>query len=87
MLSMQRFFRFFTLIFCFFITVRTTAQTISIGTGTNLGSENIGSLPINPYYGFSYSQSIYLADEIDANGNITAIKYNFNGASLANSRV
>jgi hypothetical protein len=83
---MQRFLAVFTLLLSLFSSI-STAQTITIGTETNLGTGRTGSLPINPYYGYSYSQSFYLADEIDATGTITAIKYHFHGTSLANSRV
>lgn len=84
---MTRFLGLFTLLLSLFIANTSTAQTVTIGTETNLGSDATGSLPINPYYGFSYSQTIYLAEDIDATGNITAIKYHFNGTSLTNSRV
>ena len=33
------------------------------------------AIPIEPYYGFTYSQVIYLASEIGASGNITGVKY------------
>ena len=82
---MQRFLLVFTLFLCFY--APNFAQTVAIGTGTNLGSDLTGSLPVNPYYSFTYSQSIYLAKEIDGVGNITAIKYHFSGSSLANSRL
>jgi hypothetical protein len=83
---MQRFLAVFTLLFFLFSSLDSNAQTITIGTGTNLGTASSGVLPINPYYGYSYSQSFYLADEIDATGTITAIKYHFHGTTLANSR-
>jgi len=44
---------------------------VLVGTGTDVGQ----ALPIEPYYGFTYSQSIYLASDIGANGNITGVKY------------
>ena len=37
------------------------AQTINIGAGTTTGQ----SLPIEPYFGYSYSQVIYLQSEIN----------------------
>lgn len=83
---MTRFLGLFTLLLSLFITTTNTAQTVTIGTEAKLGNDYKASLPINPYYGFTYSQTIYLADDIDATGNITAIQYHFNGASLANSR-
>ena len=51
--------------------------TIIIGTGT----EDL-SLPIEPYYGYSYSQSIFLQSEINsANRAIEKIYYYWNGAA------
>jgi hypothetical protein len=44
---------------------------VQIGTGTVTGQ----SLPIEPYYGYTYSQVIYLQNEIQAAGQITAIEY------------
>ncbi|WP_179019982.1 T9SS type A sorting domain-containing protein [Winogradskyella forsetii] len=44
---------------------------VSIGTGNDGG--NAESPPINAYYGYSYAQSIYLASEINATGDITSI--------------
>jgi hypothetical protein len=57
---------------------------IVIGTGT----EELG-LPIDPYYGYSYSQSIFLQSDIHlANRNIEKIYYYWNGAGAAtNSNV
>lgn len=49
--------------------------TIGTGTLTNL------QLPINPYYGFSYSQTIYYQTDIAQQGNITKIYYNWNGGA------
>ncbi|MBN2830100.1 MAG: choice-of-anchor D domain-containing protein, partial [Candidatus Cloacimonetes bacterium] len=54
---------------------------IGIGTSTNL------ALPIEPYYGYSYSQSIYLQSDIDRTGQrIEKISYHYNQAgTLTNS--
>ena len=55
---------------------------INIGYGT----ETDKSIPIEPYYGYTYSQVIYLASEINASGNITALKYFATGSTdLENS--
>ena len=54
---------------------------VQIGTGTYTNK----SLPIEPYYGYSYSQQIYLASEIETSGTITALKFYFAGSTLANS--
>ena len=50
---------------------------VQIGDGTNQSQ----SLPINPYYGYSYSQTIYTSSQINANGTITDISYQFDGNS------
>ncbi len=49
------------------------------------GSATNQSLPIEPYYGYSYSQVIYLASEINASGDITELQWYFDGSSLGNS--
>lgn len=50
--------------------------TVGTGTVTNNG------LPIEPYYGYSYSQSIYLQSEINKSDRvITKIAYKYNGNS------
>lgn len=55
---------------------------IIIGTGTIANKP----YPINAYYGYSYTQSIYLKSEIASMPmNITHIKYYFNGTSLSSS--
>ncbi len=54
---------------------------VQIGTGTTTGQ----GLPIEPFYGFSYSQVIYLASEVNASGTITQLEWYFDGTSLSNS--
>ena len=54
---------------------------MTIGTGTTTNQ----SLPIEPYYGYSYSQAIYLASEINSSGFISKLAYNFAGSNLSNS--
>lgn len=53
----------------------------------SIGSANSDvSLPVNPYYGFTFSQSIYLANEINTSGDIDSISYYLKpGSSLSNS--
>ncbi len=53
---------------------------VIIGNGTTLNS-----YPIDAYWGYSYSQSIYLKSEINQNGFISKISYYFNGTDLSNS--
>lgn len=47
---------------------------VLIGNGTTLKG-----LPINPYYGYTYSQSIYTAAEINATGQITSLSWYYGG--------
>gem|GEM_PF-2539789 len=50
-------------------------QTIQIGTGTVTSAH----LPIEPFWGYTYSQVIYLPSEIGRAGSITEIRYQYNG--------
>lgn len=55
---------------------------IVIGTGTVANKP----YPVNAYYGYSYTQSIYLTSEIATMPmTITHVKYYFNGTSLSSS--
>lgn len=47
------------------------SQVVSIGTG----SERTTGLPVDPFFKYSYSQSIYLSSEINQTGAITKINY------------
>ena len=59
-----------------------TSTQVTIGTGTVENEE----LPIQPYYGYSYSQVIYTAAEIGVAGAINSVTYSANSATtLANS--
>jgi|GEM_PF-1351030 len=51
---------------------------LQVGTGTN----ELQNMPFDPYFGYSYSQSIYTASEINTSGTITEIQYYFSGTSL-----
>ena len=44
---------------------------VTIGNGTEVGH----NLAIEPFYGYSYSQSIYSSELINASGQITGVKY------------
>ena len=60
-----------------------TYSQVQIGEGTNQAQ----NLPFEPYYEYTYAQTIYLASEINASGSITAIKWYYSGESaLANSQ-
>lgn len=67
----------------------TSFSQVQVGSGTYKTEAN-GTLlrtPFNPAFGYSYAQSIYLSSEINASGNITSIKWYFDGNSaLPNSQ-
>ncbi|HQF01271.1 MAG TPA: carboxypeptidase regulatory-like domain-containing protein [Bacteroidales bacterium] len=63
------------------IHINDVRSQVMIGNGTVVGQR----LPINAFFGYSYSQVIYLASEIGASGDINAISWSFNGTSLTNS--
>jgi len=54
---------------------------VQVGFGTVINQ----SLPIEPYYGYTYSQVIYLASEVYTSGTITELQWYFNGSSLSQS--
>lgn len=60
------------------------AQSITIGTSTTSPATSYRS-PWNPYYGYSYVQTIYLQSEINATGSISSISFYYGGTSLASS--
>ena len=59
--------------------------TVTVGAGTGTSSV----MPINAYYGYSYSQTIYHADEIHAAGgdvgSITNVRFYYNNGGTQNS--
>jgi M6 family metalloprotease-like protein len=56
----------------------TDQVSLTLGTGTVIGQ----SLPIEPYYGYTYSQSIYLQSEINQpNKLISKVAWYYNGNS------
>lgn len=61
----------------FLALVSGTYAQVQVGEGTNEQQ----SVPFEPYYRYSYGQSIYLASEINASGSITAIKWYYSGTS------
>jgi len=86
---MRKLYLYLTLLFAC-LTYLAQSQTVTIGTGTSAtlgtgqGATSLQS-PYNPYYNYSYVQTLYLQSEISASGSITSISYYFNGSSLANS--
>ncbi|UAB75386.1 fibronectin type III domain-containing protein [Mesoflavibacter sp. SCSIO 43206] len=61
-------FAIFSLTFCW----QSMAQ-VTVGTGTYTNAYS--AYPLGAFYGYSYAQSIYLASEINASGDITAITF------------
>ncbi len=51
--------------------------TVQVGYGELTNQ----SLPIEPFYGFTYSQSIYNQEDINTNGAITSLAWHYNGNS------
>ena len=62
--------------------VLVNAQTLTIGNGTTASAQS----PWDPWYGYSYTQTIYLGSEINGQGNITSISYYYAGTTLANNQ-
>ena len=54
---------------------------------TGTGDVNAGGLPYNPYYSYSYTQSLYLASEVSLLGDIVSIAYDFNGNSAFDENI
>jgi len=73
-----------TLALVFLLTLVTGSYgQVTVGEGT--GTSQV--VPFNPYYGYSYAQSIYLASEINASGSITSIQWFYTGTgALTNSQ-
>ena len=57
-------------LFCLLLSFSGYSQ-VTIGSGTLTGQ----ALPIEPYYGYSYTQSIYDSSTINAFGSITGVNY------------
>lgn len=70
------------LILVFTVSFTTVAQ-VQVGTGTNTNQR----VPFYAPFGLSYTQSIYLASEINASGTITSIQWYYAGnGALTNSQ-
>ncbi|WP_055446509.1 T9SS type A sorting domain-containing protein [Lacinutrix mariniflava] len=65
-------FSLFMMFFCLL-----SFSQIQVGEGTN---ETQG-LPFDPFYGYTYSQTIYTATDINTSGTITGLQYYFSGTS------
>ena len=58
------------------------ADTVQIGTGTATTSY----LPINGFYGYTYSQQIYTQAQINKAGNITKLRFFYVSGTITNSK-
>ncbi|WP_289045335.1 T9SS type A sorting domain-containing protein [uncultured Olleya sp.] len=67
-----------TLLFLMLFSAVYTFAQLQVGVGDTQST----LMPIDPYFGYSYSQSIYSAQEINTSGTITGIQYYFSGTSL-----
>ncbi len=56
---------------------------VIVGDGTEINQH----LPIEPFYGYTYSQSIYTAEEMESAGFINSISYNYNGTGVLEESV
>ena len=71
------------LIFSFVFTGLISMAQVNIGTGAT-GTLNQG-IPVEPYYGYTYSQMIYTAAEINASGTIDSLIFYKSGTGFNNS--
>jgi multidrug transporter EmrE-like cation transporter len=63
--------------------VFSTQGQVLVGTGTDTAQR----LPFDAYYGYSYTQSIYLASELNATGTITSLQWYYTGTgTMPNSQ-
>jgi hypothetical protein len=69
--------KYYWLVLVLFLALPSNGNSqIQVGTGTFVDR----SLPIDPYFGYSYSQTIYLASEIQSDGGrITSLEWYFDG--------
>ena len=61
----------YAIIFLLFFSFISVFSQVQVGQGTVVNEE----LPIEPYYGYTYSQVIYTAAEINSSGDISGISY------------
>lgn len=59
------------LFFFLAVTFMAKAQTITIGEGSDMTTQ----VPFNSYYNYSFTEQLYLADEIEFAGYIKAVKF------------
>ena len=73
--------KFFLVTLLFLFTISFVFADIAIGDGV----ETNKALPIEAFYGYTYSQVIYLQTDINGDGDITELTWDFAGTTLANS--
>ncbi len=79
---MKRALQFLVLMACLIVPWTMKAQeTVVIGDSTTTTTTYYG--PFNSLWGYSFVEQIYLADEIDMEGNITSISFYLNASSAA----
>ena len=61
----------YSLIFLFLFSFSFVFSQVQVGNGTDTNQ----SLPIEPYYGYTYSQVIYTSAEINSSGDISGVSY------------
>ena len=76
--------KIFTILFLTFFSTVLIAQSITV-FDSNFLTYNSTNDPVDLYYDYSYTQTIYRSSDIQGSGTITALKYYFTGNSLANS--
>ncbi|HEX9980241.1 MAG TPA: T9SS type A sorting domain-containing protein [Flavobacterium sp.] len=69
-----------TLLFAALLTASLTQSQVTVGSGSGIDSNAGLSTPVSNYYGYSLSQTIYLASELNAAGNITALQFQLNSS-------
>lgn len=67
------------LLLLFFLTLSQTVVfgQVTIGSGTSINQ----NIPIELYYGYTYSQTIYLSSEVNTSGNFTALDWSYTGST------
>jgi hypothetical protein len=73
--------KYFTFLLMLLFSSTGWGQTVTVGSGTNLGNR----YPVAPYYGFTYSQQIVLKTDVNTSGLITKLRFYSNGSALTNS--
>ena len=78
--SINSYFKYFSLLLLFLVASLGYGQTVTIGSGTNIGSK----LPVVPWYAYSFSEQIIPQTEINTAGSISKIRFYSTGTGLTN---